>query len=77
LPGIRGDAAYLRILHLAASTQEAEVQEALELLLEVQQVPEPERVKERVRPVPPQVPAMAVPQVELAGYDQLLGGVSS
>jgi hypothetical protein len=77
LPGIRGDAAYLRILHLAASTQEAEVQAALELLLEAQQVPEPERVKELVRPAPPAVSARAVPEVDLASYDQLLGGVSS
>ena len=76
MPGIRGDAAYLRILHLAASTQEAEVQAALELLLEAQQVPEPERVKELVRPAAPAVPAMAVPDVDLTGYDQLLGEVS-
>jgi hypothetical protein len=76
LPGIRGDAAYLRILHLAASTQEAEVQAALELLLEAQQVPEPERVKELVRPAAPAVPAMAIPDVDLTGYDQLLGEVS-
>lgn len=77
LPGIRGDAAYLRILHLAASTQEAAVPAALELLLEAQQVPEPERVKELVRPAPSAVPARAVPAVDLAGYEQLLGGVSS
>ena len=76
-PGIQADAAYLRILHLAASTQETEVQAALELLLETQQVPEPERVKELVRSVPPPVPAMALPEVDLASYDQLLGGVSS
>ena len=32
-PGVRGDLEYLRILHLAASTMEADVEAALELLL--------------------------------------------
>jgi hypothetical protein len=32
-PSVRGDLEYLRILHLAASTMEADVQAALELLL--------------------------------------------
>lgn len=76
-PGTAGDAAYLRILHRAASTQESEVQTALELLLEAGQVPEAERVKELVRPLQPPIPAMAVPQVDLALYDSLLGEVRS
>lgn len=76
-PGTSGDAAYLRILHLAASTQESEVQSALELLLDAGQVPEAERVKELVRPVPPPIPAMAVPIVDLALYDTLLGEMHS
>lgn len=74
-PGTPGDAAYLRILHLAASTLECEVQAALELLLEAGQVPKPERVKELVRPAQPQVPLMSVPTVDLALYDALLAEV--
>lgn len=69
----RGDMEYLRILHLAASTMEAEVETALGLLLEKGEVPEAEKVKELVLgPRPSQVPQLAVPQVELAHYDALL-----
>jgi hypothetical protein len=75
-PGTAGDAAYRRLLHLAASTQEAEVQAALELVLEAGQVPEPDRVRDLVRPVTPVVPALAIPAVELASYDALLGGLT-
>lgn len=76
-PGTSGDAHYLRILHLAASTQETEVHTALELLLDAGHVPEVERVKELVRPLAPSIPAMAVPAVDLALYDTLLGEVRS
>jgi hypothetical protein len=58
---------------LAASTQEAEVQAALELVLEAGQVPDPDRVRDLVRPTTPAVPALAIPAVELASYDALLG----
>jgi len=75
-PGTAGDAAYLRLLHLAASTQEAEVQAALEWVLEAGQVPEPDRVRELVRPATPVVPVLAIPAVELASYDALLGGLT-
>lgn len=75
-PGTAGEAAYLRRLHLAASTQEADVQAALELVLEAGQVPEPDRVSDRVRPATPVVPALAIPAVELASYDALLGGLT-
>jgi len=76
-PGTSGDAHYLRILHLAASTHEHDVQTALELLLDAEQVPQAERVKELVSPVAPPIPAMAVPPVDLTLYDTLLGEVHS
>lgn len=76
-PGTSGDAAYLRILQLAASTQESKVHSALELRLDAGQVPEAERVKALVRPLPPPSPAMAVPAVDWALYDTLLGEVYS
>jgi hypothetical protein len=76
-PGTSGDAHYLRILHLAASTHEHDVQTALELLLDAGQVPQAERVKELVRPAAPPIPAMPAPFVDLAVYDTLLGGVPS
>jgi hypothetical protein len=71
-PGTQGDAAYLRILHLAASTLESEVQAALELLLEERAVPTVEGVRELVGPLPLQTPPLPVPDVDLSSYDQLL-----
>jgi hypothetical protein len=71
-PGTQGDAAYLRILHLAASTLESEVQAALELLLEEGAVPTVEGVRELVGPLPLETPALPVPDVDLSSYDQLL-----
>ena len=71
----RADVSYLRILHLAASTLQTEVEAALELLLDAGEVPTPERVKAlterktqpaRVTDMPPLVPDLSV-------YDALLG----
>ena len=76
-PGTPGDAAYLRIVHLAASTQETDVQAALEILLEAGQVPDPDRVRELVQPVTLTVPMLPIPAVTLAEYDHLLRGVSA
>ncbi|MDP9119774.1 MAG: IS21 family transposase [Acidobacteriota bacterium] len=73
----RADLEYLRILHLAASTMEAEVEAALELLGE--EVPLYERVKSLVQPARPPavVPEVPVPVVDLHGYDVLLTQVAS
>ena len=79
--GIRADVEYLRILHLAASTMESEVEIGLSLLLEAGQVPEAELVKALVtQKEPPAVLELAVPRVDLSSYDSLLsapvGGAS-
>jgi Mu transposase-like protein len=74
--GTQGDAAYLRILHLAASTLESEVQAALELLLEEGAVPTVEGVRELVGPLPLETPTLPVPDVDLGSYDQLLEEVA-
>lgn len=72
----RADLEYLRILHLAASTMEADVEVALDLLGE--EVPLYERVKSLVQPArPPAVLEMPVPVVDLHGYDALLAQVAS
>jgi hypothetical protein len=73
-PGTKGDAAYLRILHLAASTLESEVQVALDLLLESGALPTVEAAREWVGPLPPESPVLPVPKVDLGSYDQLLEG---
>jgi transposase InsO family protein len=68
----KADLAYLRILHLAASTMESEVELALECLLEVSQLPLPEEVKALVGTPTPSVPAMKPLVPELSAYDALL-----
>jgi len=77
LPG-RSDAHYLKILHLAATISESEVEAALNLLEETQLTPTFERVRELVQPE--QKPRLAAvlqlhppaPHLQLARYDQLL-----
>jgi hypothetical protein len=74
LSGWEADVDYLRILHLAASTMETEVETALELLLEQQQVPRIERVKAVVSPGAPSLPEMPAYEINLGDYDALLDG---
>ncbi len=69
----RTDIEYLRILHLAASTMESEVEAALELLLDDGIVPRSDRVKPLVSSDRPTVPDLPDPQPDLASYDELLG----
>jgi hypothetical protein len=68
----RGDIEYLRILHLAASTMESEVEEVLSLVLGAGEVPHAERVKDLVAPERPEVPDLEAPEVDLGAYDALL-----
>jgi hypothetical protein len=74
LGGWEADVDYLRVLHLAASTMEAEVEAALELLLEHKQVPRIERVKALVSPRAPSLPEMPAYEINLGDYDALLDG---
>jgi transcriptional regulator with XRE-family HTH domain len=67
------DRDYLRVLHLAAGTSEAEVEAALTLLQEQGTVPTFEAVRALVRsPHAPSLPPLSMPVVNLAIYDQLL-----
>lgn len=79
-PTTAKDLAYLRILHLAAATIEADVELALSMLLDARKVPDVELVKELVGAPRTSVlvPEMGVPDVDLAAYDALLtaGGMS-
>jgi hypothetical protein len=74
--GIKADAAYLRILHLAASTLESEVEAAIAVLLEQGLVPSPDAVKELVSPEKPSVPKLHEPRVDLTTFDALLHEVA-
>jgi hypothetical protein len=70
----RGSLEYLRILHLAASTTESEVEAALELVLEDASLFSMEQIKTLVDSSsslePPKM--IASPSVDLSCYDALL-----
>jgi len=70
--GTRGDLEYLRILHLAASTMEADVATALGLLLGGDKTITAEAVKELISSSTIEVPALAPATIDLAEYDTLL-----
>lgn len=70
---LQADRHYLRILHLAAGTSEADVAAALTLLLDSATVPTFDAVHDLVRhPAPPVVPALTRPHLDFAIYDALL-----
>jgi hypothetical protein len=72
-PGTKGDLAYLRILHLAASTMESDVEAALTLLSTGGKPVTVDAVRELVTaPASIDVPALAPVGVDLAEYDALL-----
>ncbi len=71
-PGRQADLEYLRVLFLAATTMESEVETALELLHEQGELPESERVKALVSPSATDVPEVAPLKVDLRSYDALL-----
>jgi len=69
----KADAQYLRLLHLAASTSEAEVELAIKLLLEGGRTPTFEAVRDLAgcnKPAP--TPAIAKATIDLSDYDSLL-----
>ena len=77
-PGIKGDVEYLRILHLAASTIEAEVEQALMVLLTEGAMVTAEAVKKKTAQTADglTVPELEAPAVDLTTYDALLMGVA-
>jgi hypothetical protein len=79
-PTIAKDLCYLRILHLAAATSEADVEAALAITLDAREVPEVEAIKALTGAAraQPSTPAMVALEVDLSAYDELLeaGGQS-
>jgi transposase InsO family protein len=74
-PGRKADLEYLRILHLSASTVEADVEAALlRLLGEDGGVVSADQVKAVVAPAQPAVPEVGMEKVDLSVYDSLLEG---
>jgi hypothetical protein len=71
--GTKGDLEYLRILHLAASTLEADVETALAGLLAAGEPVTADAVKGLVTAnAAPTVPEMTTPEIDLSSYDALL-----
>lgn len=71
----RADREYVRVLHLAATTSEAEVETALTLLLDAGTIPTFDAVRELVREPQSQplaLPQVSVPALDLGLYDRLL-----
>ena len=76
--GIEADVEYLRVLHLAASTVEDDVERALVALLAEGAAVTADAVEARCAPPSaPAVPALEAPAVDLAAYDSLLVEVAS
>jgi len=72
--GDRADVEYVRILHLAASTMQSDVERALATLLEAGQPFDYADVKALASPESTAVPVVDIGEPNLAAYDRLIGG---
>ncbi|MDY0059646.1 MAG: IS21 family transposase [Myxococcota bacterium] len=70
----RADVEYVRVLHLAASTSQDEVERTLQAALEAGETPRFDLVHARTTPPRPAVPQVAIPAPDLSVYDGLLRG---
>src|SRR6266536_2465550 len=69
----RAEHEYVRVLYLAATTSEMEVETALSLLLEAGSVPTFSAVRDLVKlPQPVPIPQIQTPTLDLSAYDQLI-----
>jgi len=75
--GERADVEYVRILHLAASTMQADVEAVLETLLERGERPDFATVKALAAPEKLTVPEVHLPAPDLSVYDRLIAGGAS
>lgn len=73
--GDRADIECVRILHLAASTFESQVEQALKLLLDSDSPFDYAEVKALAEPEQITVPTITISQPDLTVYDAMLGGV--
>ncbi len=65
---------YVRILHLAASTMQSDVESVLEALLARGERPDFATVKALTAPETSAVPVVHIPPPDLSVYDRLLAG---
>lgn len=69
--GQRAEVEYVRILHLAASTSQTQVEQVLGELIECEELRDYAQVRERVKPEPIPVPDCEVIEPDLSIYDAL------
>lgn len=74
--GDRADVEYVRLLHLAAKTMEADVEAVLERLLERRARFDYAAVEALVQPRESEVPVIEMPSPDLAAYDDLIRGTA-
>jgi len=70
------DIEYVRILHLAASTSEADVEAALAATLDAGGTFDAETIRALVRPRKAMPPELSIPAPDLTTYDALISGVA-
>lgn len=75
--GTRADVEYVRVLHLAASTLETDVEAALAALLESAAPFDYAAVRERVKPLRPAVPELSIGAPDFTSYDALITSEAS
>ena len=68
----KADIEYLRILHLAATTMESDVEKELLRQLDAGALPSADEVRDRVAPAELEIPDIFAPVAELSSYDELL-----
>ena len=68
----QADIEYLRILHLAASTMESDVEVVLDMLLDQGITPTKNAVNTLLADEKPKIPELHIPQVNLSEYDALI-----
>jgi hypothetical protein len=69
----RADVEYVRILHLAASTLESQVEAVLKSLLGSAEPFDYVWVRDLAAPAPATVPTLSIPKPDLSEYDRMLG----
>ena len=72
--GERADVEYVRVLHLAASTMQSQVEQALVALLDRGERPDFITVKALAAPEKPTIPVVHIPAPDLGIYDRLFVG---
>lgn len=70
------DLEYVRILHLAASTSQADVESALEATFTAGEAFDAETIRALVRPRQAMPPVLSIPAPDITSYDALITGVA-